>query len=309
MCGLHLCAPPFVRPDPRPLLYILRPLRPLRNPRPFPAPPRAVGEEKDGDATEEVVPWPHPGLRRMDLSGCLCGDKAFGRLCGALQDMPVTQLLVSECGLTGRSREPLLRVLRAHREKRNEHHWSSTWVPLRAAAVLKGLSCTSGGLAQGLIGSPSLAPLRDCACGLHIWPCRAVACRRLRGVGALGQPLVCDAGLLVLDLSSNSVGDDVAKALAAFLPQDLWLLALRLHRCAITTAGATALLESLLSNETLLALDLRGNPCDGGLRVMLGACDVGCMWGWDACDDGVHVGCIGCELVMCACVKGNGQGG
>jgi Ran GTPase-activating protein (RanGAP) involved in mRNA processing and transport len=81
----------------------------------------------------------------------------------------------------------------------------------------------------------------------------------------VGQPPTCDAGLLVIDLSRNRVGDETAAALATFLPQDLWLWALRLFNCGITTKGASALLDSLLSNETLVALDIRGNSCDGSL--------------------------------------------
>ena len=83
----------------------------------------------DEEGREKIPVLPHPGLRRVDFSGSQCGDKAFARLCGALQAMPVTQLIVAECGLSGRACEPLLAVLKAHREKRNQHHWSSTYVP------------------------------------------------------------------------------------------------------------------------------------------------------------------------------------
>ncbi len=77
--------------------------------------------------------------------------------------------------------------------------------------------------------------------------------------------------MVVLDLAGNPLGDGCASQLATYLSQDAWMWALRLHGCGLTTVGCSALLQALLGNEGLVALDIRGNDCEGGWGVVEGA--------------------------------------
>ncbi|NXY78424.1 CEP78 protein, partial [Glareola pratincola] len=56
------------------------------------------------------------------------------------------------------------------------------------------------------------------------------------------------------------VGDRGASAFADCLGEDLWLKALDLQQCGITSEGARSLLDALQTNTTLVVLDIRKNP-------------------------------------------------
>ena len=81
---------------------------------------------------------------------------------------------------------------------------------------------------------------------------------------------VANSGLVVLDVSGNGLGDEFAEQLAAFIAYDKWLQACRLSGNGMTTKGASALLEGMLSNEGLVALDVRGNSCEGVSAALTG---------------------------------------
>lgn len=69
------------------------------------------------------------------------------------------------------------------------------------------------------------------------------------------------AGLRRITLNCNTlVGDQGASAFADSLSEDLWLKALDLQQCGLTSEGAKALLEALETNRTLVVLDIRKNP-------------------------------------------------
>lgn len=69
------------------------------------------------------------------------------------------------------------------------------------------------------------------------------------------------AGLRRITLNCNTlVGDQGAIAFADSLSEDLWLRALDLQQCGLTSEGAKALLEALETNRTLVVLDIRKNP-------------------------------------------------
>ncbi|XP_050015967.1 centrosomal protein of 78 kDa isoform X3 [Alexandromys fortis] len=69
------------------------------------------------------------------------------------------------------------------------------------------------------------------------------------------------AGLRRITLNCNTlVGDQGASAFADSLSEDLWLRALDLQQCGLTSEGAKALLEALETNRTLVVLDIRKNP-------------------------------------------------
>lgn len=73
--------------------------------------------------------------------------------------------------------------------------------------------------------------------------------------------LDCMAGLRRITLNCNTlIGDQGASAFAASLSEDLWLRALDLQQCGLTSEGAKALLEALETNRTLVVLDIRKNP-------------------------------------------------
>ncbi|XP_004862600.1 centrosomal protein of 78 kDa isoform X2 [Heterocephalus glaber] len=73
--------------------------------------------------------------------------------------------------------------------------------------------------------------------------------------------LDCMAGLRRITLNCNTfVGDLGARAFADSLNEDLWLRALDLQQCGLTSDGAQALLEALETNRTLVVLDIRKNP-------------------------------------------------
>ncbi|KGL86311.1 Centrosomal protein of 78 kDa, partial [Charadrius vociferus] len=56
------------------------------------------------------------------------------------------------------------------------------------------------------------------------------------------------------------VGDRGASAFADCLGEDLWLKALDLQQCGISSEGARSLLHALQTNTTLVVLDIRKNP-------------------------------------------------
>ncbi|XP_063105588.1 centrosomal protein of 78 kDa isoform X3 [Cavia porcellus] len=69
------------------------------------------------------------------------------------------------------------------------------------------------------------------------------------------------AGLRRVTLNCNTlVGDLGARSLADSLSEDLWLRALDLQQCGLTSDGAQALLKALETNRTLVVLDIRRNP-------------------------------------------------
>ncbi|XP_038944919.1 centrosomal protein of 78 kDa isoform X3 [Rattus norvegicus] len=73
--------------------------------------------------------------------------------------------------------------------------------------------------------------------------------------------LDCMAGLRRITLNCNTlIGDQGASAFADSLSEDLWLRALDLQQCGLTSEGAKALLEALETNRTLVVLDIRKNP-------------------------------------------------
>ncbi|KAM9003087.1 centrosomal protein of 78 kDa-like [Sarcophilus harrisii] len=68
-------------------------------------------------------------------------------------------------------------------------------------------------------------------------------------------------GLKRVTFNSNPlVGDQGAHAFADSICDNLWLRALDLQLCGISSGGAKALLDSLESNATLVILDIRKNP-------------------------------------------------
>ncbi|KAJ7329282.1 hypothetical protein JRQ81_015456 [Phrynocephalus forsythii] len=73
--------------------------------------------------------------------------------------------------------------------------------------------------------------------------------------------LDCMAGLRRITLNCNSlIGDRGATVLAECLGEDLWLKALDLQQCGITSEGAKSLLAAFETNTTLVVLDIRKNP-------------------------------------------------
>ncbi|XP_019125293.2 centrosomal protein of 78 kDa isoform X2 [Larimichthys crocea] len=68
-------------------------------------------------------------------------------------------------------------------------------------------------------------------------------------------------GLRRVTLNCNTlIGDRGAAALAHELVEDLWVKAVDLQRCGLSSDGARRLLEALKTNSTLCVLDIRSNP-------------------------------------------------
>ncbi|XP_073323299.1 centrosomal protein of 78 kDa [Pagrus major] len=68
-------------------------------------------------------------------------------------------------------------------------------------------------------------------------------------------------GLRRVTLNCNTlIGDRGAAALANELAEDLWVKAVDLQRCGLSSEGARRLLEALKTNSTLCVLDIRSNP-------------------------------------------------
>ncbi|XP_015276321.1 PREDICTED: centrosomal protein of 78 kDa [Gekko japonicus] len=73
--------------------------------------------------------------------------------------------------------------------------------------------------------------------------------------------LDCMAGLRRITLNCNLlIGDRGAAVLAGYLAEDLWLKALDLQQCGISSDGAKLLLDAFKTNTTLVVLDIRKNP-------------------------------------------------
>ncbi|XP_069482002.1 centrosomal protein of 78 kDa [Ambystoma mexicanum] len=100
--------------------------------------------------------------------------------------------------------------------------------------------------------------------------------------------LDCMAGLRRVTLNCNMlIGDEGAIALAESLKEDLWLKALDMRQCGISSRGAHALLDAFQSNTTLMVLDVRRNPLiDHNLlktiieRVLMNAHDIHSEYKW-----------------------------
>ncbi|XP_073399908.1 centrosomal protein of 78 kDa isoform X2 [Dendrobates tinctorius] len=100
--------------------------------------------------------------------------------------------------------------------------------------------------------------------------------------------LDCMTGLRRISLNCNTlIGDQGAKAVADILVEDLWLKALDMRQCGISSEGAKAFLHALQSNTTLMVLDIRKNPLiDHSLlktvieRVLLNAHDTNSEYKW-----------------------------
>ncbi|XP_068995186.1 centrosomal protein of 78 kDa [Embiotoca jacksoni] len=68
-------------------------------------------------------------------------------------------------------------------------------------------------------------------------------------------------GLRRVTLNCNTlIGDRGAAALAHELAEDLWVKAVDLQRCGLSSDGARRLLEALKTNSSLCVLDIRSNP-------------------------------------------------
>ncbi|NWX95905.1 CEP78 protein, partial [Nothoprocta ornata] len=73
--------------------------------------------------------------------------------------------------------------------------------------------------------------------------------------------LDCMTGLRRITFNCNMlVGDRGASAFAECLGEDLWLKALDLQQCGISSEGAKSLFDALQTNRTLVVLDIRKNP-------------------------------------------------
>ncbi|XP_069619053.1 centrosomal protein of 78 kDa isoform X3 [Ranitomeya imitator] len=100
--------------------------------------------------------------------------------------------------------------------------------------------------------------------------------------------LDCMTGLRRISLNCNTlIGDQGAKAVADILVEDLWLKAIDMRQCGISSEGAKAFLHALQSNTTLMILDIRKNPLiDHSLlktvieRVLLNAHDTNSEYKW-----------------------------
>ncbi|XP_075875633.1 centrosomal protein of 78 kDa isoform X2 [Nelusetta ayraudi] len=79
-------------------------------------------------------------------------------------------------------------------------------------------------------------------------------------------------GLRRITLNSNMlIGDRGAAALAKELMEDLWVKAVDLQKCGLSSEGARHLLEALKTNSTLCVLDIRRNPLveNGLIRTII----------------------------------------
>uniref|UniRef100_A0A8C6ZYS5 Centrosomal protein of 78 kDa n=1 Tax=Nothoprocta perdicaria TaxID=30464 RepID=A0A8C6ZYS5_NOTPE len=73
--------------------------------------------------------------------------------------------------------------------------------------------------------------------------------------------LDCMTGLRRITFNCNMlVGDRGASAFAECIGEDLWLKALDLQQCGISSEGAKSLFDALQTNRTLVVLDIRKNP-------------------------------------------------
>ena len=77
--------------------------------------------------------------------------------------------------------------------------------------------------------------------------------------------VVPQMGVLVLDLSSNKLGDDAMEEICTHLSNDRWLLGLNLRNNRVTNRGAQALLDTISGHDfsPLLMCVLEGNAVRG----------------------------------------------
>jgi Ran GTPase-activating protein (RanGAP) involved in mRNA processing and transport len=71
---------------------------------------------------------------------------------------------------------------------------------------------------------------------------------------------LADSGVTVVDLSGNPLGDNSAAIIAEAVSQGAPFASLILSNCEIQDAGAVHLASVAATSDTLMALDLTGNP-------------------------------------------------
>ena len=68
-------------------------------------------------------------------------------------------------------------------------------------------------------------------------------------------------GIRRITLNGNGlIGDEGVRILAETLKDDLWIKALDMQRCGVTTKGASVVLDVMKYNTSIVVLDLRRNP-------------------------------------------------
>nr|XP_058927188.1 centrosomal protein of 78 kDa isoform X2 [Kogia breviceps] len=197
-----------------------------------------------------------PAIRNKDVTFQLCKAlKCCVSVSGALRNLELNGLVLRERDLT---------MLTKGLNK------SSTLVHLCLANCPIG----DGGLeiiCQGIKNSISLKTVNFTGCNLT-WQGADHMAKILKTIRRHEETwaeslryrrpdLDCMAGLRRITLNCNMlIGDLGASAFAESLSEDLWLRALDLQQCGLTSEGAKALLKALETNRTLVILDIRKNP-------------------------------------------------
>ncbi|XP_060136049.1 centrosomal protein of 78 kDa isoform X2 [Zootoca vivipara] len=244
---------------------------------------RDSGVEKQGTY---IVRRRIPAIRSKDFTGQLCkAIKSCLMRSSALVNLELQGLLLREKDLILLTKVRLLNC--------NKCFHKNTSVPILKLLIffiLKGLANTSslerlsladspigdGGLemiCQSVKNSPCIKTIDFTGCSLtwrgtqhmaNILKHQALKRHSEAWAESLRYrkpDLDCMAGLRRITLNCNSlIGDRGATVLAECLGEDLWLKALDLQQCGITTEGARSLLDIFETNKTIVVLDIRKNP-------------------------------------------------
>ena len=108
-------------------------------------------------------------------------------------------------------------------------------------------------IAESLKQNHSLLEINLGRCGISEEGCKAI-----------GDALIVNRSLQVLDLRGNPISADVVH-IAESLKQNHSLLEINLGRCGISEEGCKAIGDALMVNRSLQVLELHGNPISAGV--------------------------------------------
>ncbi|CAM9413105.1 unnamed protein product, partial [Discosporangium mesarthrocarpum] len=237
-------------------------------------------------------------LRMLNVS--LSGRPGMGALATALASHPsLVSLSLVRCGLRADPGARLVAVvIKAHAGRRNALAWSNG---LRRPPPPPSLGALERRGAGGGGGS--------------------------RPAGSPPPAHVAAAGLLVVDVSGNRLGDAGVHAIAKGLQNDSWIVGINLSHNGVTNRGAALLSLCLQHNSTLCGLVLDDNPDIGNEADQLIAAELGkrnsllevvleepevvltlALWGFSATKDNSVGGPQGLPLPVNASGSGGGRG-
>jgi len=189
----------------------------------------------------------------LDVSHNDIGDDGITDIAGTLSNSQISELDVSECGIT------------------------LTGVRSLAAGLLVNNSVRILNVSRNNIGDDGITAIAGTLSNSQISKLDVRKCGiTLTGARSLAAGLLVNNSVRILDVSSNNIGDDGITAIAGTLSNSQ-ISMLLVGYCGITLTGARSLAAGLLVNNSIRILDVWGNPftVEGACLILQSAVDNG----------------------------------